>query len=442
MHHFIRKMEKESKKVAFYTLGCKLNFSETSTLARQFTEGGYQKVSHDEAADIYVINTCSVTEHADKKCRQAIRKFVKQAPGAVIAVTGCYAQLKPEEVANIDGVKLVMGAAEKGELYTKVVELVEENRSIPEIHSCEIKTVENFFKAYSMGDRTRSFLKVQDGCDYHCSYCTIPLARGKSRNIPIGELVKQAEEIAANGIKEIVLTGVNIGDFGKTTNESFINLIRALDSVEGIERYRISSIEPNLLTDEVIEFCAQSTKFLPHFHIPLQSGTNKILGLMRRRYRREVFEDRIQKVRSIIPNPFFGIDVIVGFPGETEEDFVDTYQFLERLEPAFLHIFPYSERANTPTVLMDEKVKDSDITDRAHRLGQLCEKLHHQYYEKSVGGEGLVLFESTKRKGKMFGFSERYIKVELPYDETLVNQLVQVKYESLSSEGHMIGERI
>lgn len=435
-------MEKESKKVAFYTLGCKLNFSETSTLARQFTEGGYQKVQHHEAADIYVINTCSVTEHADKKCRQAIRKFVKQSPGAVIAVTGCYAQLKPEEVANIDGVKLVMGAAEKGELYKRVVEIVEENSSIPEVHSCEITQVDNFFKAYSMGDRTRSFLKVQDGCDYRCSYCTIPLARGKSRNIPIDELVKQAEEIAANGIKEIVLTGVNIGDFGKTTGESFFDLVRQLDAVEGIERYRISSIEPNLLTDEVIGFCAQSAKFLPHFHIPLQSGTNKILGLMRRRYRREVFEDRLAKVRSAIPNPFFGIDVIVGFPGETEEDFMDTYQFLERLEPAFLHVFPYSERANTPTVFMEDKVKDSDITDRANRLGLLCEKLHRQFYEKNVGGEGLVLFESTKRNGKMYGFSERYIKVEIPYNEKLVNQLARVKYVSLSPDGHMVGELI
>lgn len=433
-------MEKESKKVAFYTLGCKLNFSETSTLARQFTEGGYQKVSHHEAADIYVINTCSVTEHADKKCRQAIRKFVKQSPGAVIAVTGCYAQLKPEEVANIDGVKLVMGAAEKGELYKRVVEIVAENSSTPEVHSCEIAQVDNFFKAYSMGDRTRSFLKVQDGCDYRCSYCTIPLARGKSRNIPIAELVTQAQEIAASGIKEVVLTGVNIGDFGRTTGESFLELIRQLDTVPGIERYRISSIEPNLLTDQVIEFCAQSAKFMPHFHIPLQSGTNKVLGLMRRRYRREVFEDRLAKVRALIPNPFFGIDVIVGFPGETEEDFLDTYQFLERLQPAFLHVFPYSERANTPTVFMEGKVKDSDITDRAHRLGLLCDQLHRQYYERSVGNEGLVLFESANRKGKMYGFSERYIKVEVSYDGQLVNQLVPVRYASLSPEGHMVGK--
>lgn len=435
-------MQKESKKVAFYTLGCKLNFSETSTLARQFEDGGYQKVSHHDAADIYVINTCSVTEHADKKCRQAIRKFVKQSPGAVIAVTGCYAQLKPEEVANIDGVKLVLGAAEKGDLYSKVVELSGQQESTPEIHSCEIKMVDNFFKAYSLGDRTRSFLKVQDGCDYRCSYCTIPLARGKSRNVPIAELVVQAQEIAASGIKEVVLTGVNIGDFGKSTNESFLDLVRQLDTVEGIERYRISSIEPNLLTDEVIEHCAQSTKFLPHFHIPLQSGTNKILGLMRRRYRREVFESRIEKVRSVIDNPFLGIDVIVGFPGETEEDFLDTYQFLERLEPAFLHIFPYSERPNTPTVFMEEKVKDSDITDRAHRLGQLCEKLHRQYYEKNVGGEGLVLFESSRKNGKMFGYSERYIRVEVPYDKSLVTQLAKVKYLELSPDGNMVGELI
>lgn len=433
-------MQTKNRKVAFYTLGCKLNFSETSTLARQFLDGGYEKVSHHSTADIYVINTCSVTEHADKKCRQAIRKFVKQSPGAIIAVTGCYAQLKPEEVANIDGVKLVVGAAEKGDLYQKVEEIMLHNHASAEVHSCEIKTVDNFFKAYSLGDRTRSFLKVQDGCDYKCTYCTIPLARGKSRNIPIEELVKQANEIAANGVKEVILTGVNIGDFGKTTGETFVDLIKALDEVQGIERYRISSIEPNLLTDEVIEFCAQSSKFLPHFHIPLQAGTNKILGLMRRRYRREIFENRLQKVRSVIESPFFGIDVIVGFPGETEEDFQDTYNFLERLAPSFLHIFPYSERPNTPTVFMEGKVKDSEITHRAHKLGQLCETLHQNFYKKNIGNEGLVLFESTNRNGKMFGFSERYIKVEVPYDKKLINQIARVKYISIAPDGNMIGE--
>lgn len=435
-------MQKESKKVAFYTLGCKLNFSETSTLARQFHEGGYQKVSHHDAADIYVINTCSVTEHADKKCRQAIRKFVKQSPGAIIAVTGCYAQLKPEEVANIDGVKLVLGAAEKGELYQKVDELLGQNYSKPEIHSCEIKSVDNFFRAYSLGDRTRSFLKVQDGCDYRCSYCTIPLARGKSRNVSITDLVKQANEIADNGVREVILTGVNIGDFGKTTGESFINLIKALDAVNGIERYRISSIEPNLLTDEVIDFCAQSSKFLPHFHIPLQAGTNKILGLMRRRYRREIFENRLMQVRSRIENPFFGIDVIVGFPGETEDDFQETYQFLEALQPAFLHVFPYSERPNTPTVFMEGKVKDADITSRAHRLGLLCEKLHRQYYERSIGNTGRVLFESSNKNGKMVGFSERYIKVEAPYNRSLINKVATVKYLSVADNGNMLAELI
>lgn len=435
-------MQNVSKKVAFYTLGCKLNFSETSTLARQFQEGGFQKVSHHDTADIYVINTCSVTEHADKKCRQAIRKFVKQSPGAVIAVTGCYAQLKPEEIANIDGVKLVLGAAEKGELYAKVNELIAQNQATPEVHSCEIKTVSNFFKAYSMGDRTRSFLKVQDGCDYRCTYCTIPLARGKSRNIPVADLIAQANEIASNGIKEIVLTGVNIGDFGKSTNESFFDLIRELDKVDGIERYRISSIEPNLLTDEVIAFCASSSKFLPHFHIPLQAGTNKVLGLMRRRYRRETFENRIEKVRSMIANPFFGIDVIVGFPGETEEDFLETYTFLEQLAPAFLHVFPYSERPNTPTVFMEGKVRDSEITSRAQRLGLLCEKLHRQFYENAIGSEGTVLFESTRRNEKMFGFSERYIKVEVPYSKNLINQLARVRYTGISPEGNMIAELI
>lgn len=435
-------MQTKNKKVAFYTLGCKLNFSETSTLARQFLDGGYEKVSHHSAADIYVINTCSVTEHADKKCRQAIRKFVKQSPGAVIAVTGCYAQLKPEEIANIDGVKLVLGAAEKGGLYQKVEEIMGQNQTSAEVHSCEIKMVDNFFKAYSLGDRTRSFLKVQDGCDYKCTYCTIPLARGKSRNVPITELTKQAEEIAAKGVKEVILTGVNIGDFGKTTGESFIDLIKSLDMVEGIERYRISSIEPNLLTDEVIAFCAQSNKFLPHFHIPLQAGTNKILGLMRRRYRREIFEDRIRQVRTMIKNPFFGIDVIVGFPGETEEDFQETYNFLQRLEPGFLHVFPYSERPNTPTIFMEGKVKDSDITDRAHRLGLLCEQLHRKFYEKNVGEEGEVLFESSNKNGRMFGFSERYIKVELPYNKNLINKIVKVRFTGISSDGNMTGELI
>ena len=432
-------MQKRIKKVAFYTLGCKLNFSETSTLSRQFLEGGYEKVSHHGAADIYVINTCSVTEHADKKCRQAIRKFIKQSPGAIIAVTGCYAQLKPEEIANIDGVKLVLGAAEKGQLYSKVQELLVHNQGEPEIHSCEIKKVDGFFKAYSLGDRTRSFLKVQDGCDYRCSYCTIPLARGKSRNIPIAELVDQAHDIAKNGIKEVVLTGVNIGDFGKSTGESFVDLIRALDKVDGIERYRISSIEPNLLTDEVIEFCAQSAKFLPHFHIPLQAGTNKILGLMRRRYRREIFQDRLEKVRSAIENPFFGIDVIVGFPGETDDDFEDTYKFLADLNPGFLHVFPYSERPNTPTIFMDGKVKDSDITKRAQRLGELCDRLHRQYYENSIGKEGHVLFESTNKNGKMVGFSERYIRVEVPYDKALINKVAKVRYLSIADNGNMIG---
>ena len=428
-------MKNENKTIAFYTLGCKLNFSETSTLARSFVNSGFKVVPASHAADVYLINTCSVTESADKKCRQAIRKFIKQSPTAIIAVTGCYAQLKPDAIAAIEGVDLVVGADLKG----NVVELVNNIREKgnPRIFSCEINEVDSFFQAFSSGDRTRSFLKVQDGCDYKCSYCTIPMARGKSRNIPINDILREAEQIAASGIKEVVLTGVNIGDFGKTTGESFFDLVKALDKVEGIERYRISSIEPNLLTDELIEYVAQSAKFLPHFHIPLQSGSNRILGLMRRRYKREVFASRLEHIRKLMPNAFIGVDVIVGFPGETEEDFNDSYNFLESLSPSYLHVFPYSERPNTPTASMDGKVNPSVINSRVNRLNKLCQLLHTNFYKKNIGKTANVLFESSKHGNMMHGFTENYIKVEVPYQKNLCNIVISVKLIELADSGNM-----
>ena len=419
-----------SKKVAFHTLGCKLNFSESSTFAREFEENGYQRVPSTAPADVYVINTCSVTENADKKCRYAIRKLITQSPGAKFVVTGCYAQLKPEEVAAIPGVNLVIGAAEKGNLFQLLKNLNEDSK--PEILSCDIDSVENIFPAYSSSDRTRSFLKVQDGCDYHCSYCTIPLARGKSRNLTINEIVTEAREIAKKGIKEIILTGVNIGDFGKTTGESFLALITALDSLDGVDRYRISSIEPNLLTSEIIDFVAHSQKFLPHFHIPLQSGSDKILGLMRRRYKRELFAEKIHTIKAAMPQAFLGIDIIVGFPGETEKEFLESYTLLEDLNVSFLHIFPYSVRQNTPAELMEPKVSPKDLLDRTQRLKQLSDRLHRKFYLESIGQSEMVLFEGKKKGDRMHGYTGNYILVEIPYNKDLTNKTVLVKITGIS----------
>lgn len=423
-------MPTSSKKVAFLTLGCKLNFSESSTFAREFEDNGYQRVPDTMAADVYVINTCSVTEHADKKCRNSIRRLITQSPNAKVIVTGCYAQLKPEEVASIPGVNLVVGASEKGNLF-KLLESLHED-STPEIISCDIESVEKIFPAYSSSDRTRSFLKIQDGCDYHCSYCTIPLARGKSRNLTIQEITAEARQIAGKGIKEIILTGVNIGDFGKTTGESFFMLLKALENVEGIERYRISSIEPNLLTKEIIEFVAQSKKFLPHFHIPLQSGSNKILGLMRRRYTRELFADKIHQVRKAMPHAFLGIDIIVGFPGETEEDFMESYSLLEELNVTFLHIFPYSARPNTPAALMEQKISTKAITERTHRLKQLSDKLHREFYCDNLGRTESVLFERRKKGDRMRGYTGNYILVEVPFNKDLTNEIVSVRITGIA----------
>ena len=413
------------RRVSFHTLGCKLNFSESSTLARLFEEGGFERVGVNDAADICVINSCSVTEHADKKCRNIIRKLHRRNPEAIIAVTGCYAQLKPQEIAEIEGVDIVLGNNDKADLYKRVVELSQ--RGATEVYSCHCDKITRFFAAFSSGDRTRSFLKVQDGCDYKCAYCTIHYARGSSRNIPIADIVEQARQVAASGLKEIVITGVNTGDFGRTTGEKMIDLLRALNDVEGIERYRISSIEPNLITDEIIEFCAASPKFQHHFHIPLQSGSDHILGLMRRRYTSAKFADRIEKIRSLMPDAFIGIDVITGFPGETEEDFQQTYDLLARLRPAFLHIFPFSERPGTPAVDMPNKVPSYISTQRVARLEELCRELHYEFCAQGVGTEDDVLFESTVRGGMMFGYTGNYRRVKAPYRKEMINQICRVR---------------
>ena len=406
--------------VAFVTLGCKLNYAETSTMARSFEERGFTRVEATKPADIYVINTCSVTEHADKKCRNIIRRLHKVNPAARIVVTGCYAQLKPEEIAALEGVYAVLGAKDKGRTVDVAVD------GPGGIYNTPRSDARGFMGAYSTGERTRSFLKVQDGCDYFCTYCTVPLARGASRNIPIAELTAQARSIAAAGVKEVVLTGVNTGDFGRSTGESFLDLLKALDKVDGIERYRISSIEPNLLTDEIVDWIASGTKFLPHFHIPLQSGCDKTLAAMHRRYDTQFFADKIAYIRSRMDNVFFGIDVIVGFPGETEEDFLETYHFLERIAPAFIHIFPYSRRAGTVAASMKPQVQECVKTKRVQMLEELCERLHTKFCKNNEGRSEKVLFESTDKGGKMFGYTRNYIKVERPYDSTLIGQVVDV----------------
>ncbi len=411
------------KTVAFVTLGCKLNFSETSTIAQHFIESGYEKVAQSKSADVYVINTCSVTEHADKKCRQAIRKLHKQNPDAIIAVTGCYAQLKPEEIMDIEGVDLVVGADRKGDVFQLVSE-ISAKQGTARSYSCAINEVESIFPAYSSGERTRSFLKVQDGCNYHCSYCTIPLARGKSRNLPIATLVDEAKAIASKGIKEIVLTGVNTGDFGRTTGEDFLDLLKALDKVDGIERYRISSIEPNLLREDIIEWIASGTKFQNHFHIPLQCGSDAVLKVMRRRYNTAMFAQKIDMVRRIMGDVFFGIDVIVGFPGETDEEFEKCYNFLkDTIRPAFIHVFPYSRRANTPAAQMPDQVHEATKTARVEALTKLSDQLHEEYIARHKGTEQEVLFESTQKGGMMYGYTGNYIRVERPYDKSKIGEI-------------------
>lgn len=423
----------DSKKILFHTLGCKLNFSETSTLAREFEGSGFSRiVNKGDIADIHIINSCSVTDNADKKCRYLIRKIHRENPSAIIAVTGCYAQLKPQEVSNIEGVDIVVGNNSKGDLINHVKQIATKgNKSI---FSCDSNEITSFFSSFSSGDRTRAFLKVQDGCNYMCSYCTIPLARGSSRNITVSELVSQAHDISCKGIKEIVLTGVNIGDFGRSTNESFLDLIKGLDSVEGILRYRISSIEPNLLSDEVLAFVSSSDKFQPHYHIPLQAGSNEILRLMRRRYTVEQFFDKINLLRGGMSNVFIGIDVIVGFPGETDELFEKSYRFLESLSPSFLHVFPYSERANTDASSYPNSVPIHDRHMRVQRLMALSDTLHKRFCERFIGQQVEVLVEGFRKGGIMYGYTSSYLKVELPYCKELINTIVLVLVKEIDDK--------
>lgn len=413
------------KKAVYYTLGCKLNFSETSTIAKMLKEAGVRTIRKGEKADICVINTCSVTETADKKCRQAIHKLTKEHPGAFVIVTGCYAQLKPGQVADIEGVDLVLGAEQKGHLFDYIhsLEKLEKGTS----HTSSFKDIHSFSPSCSKGDRTRYFLKVQDGCDYFCSYCTIPFARGRSRNGKIEDLVAQANQAANEGGKEIVITGVNIGDFGRSTGETFYELVKALDQVKGIERYRISSIEPNLLTDEIIEYVAQSRAFMPHFHIPLQSGSNDVLKLMRRRYNTELFASKIAKIRSIMPDAFIGVDVIVGTRGETPEFFEDAYQFIEQLDVTQLHVFSYSERPGTQALKIDYIVSPEEKHQRSQRLLALSDQKTVAFYAKHIGQEAKVLLEKPKPDMPMHGFTDNYIRVEVDADHSLDNHIVKVK---------------
>ena len=425
--HFVAKVQKKQgmKRIAFITLGCKLNYAETSTYERELLREGFEAVSWNKGADVFVVNTCTVTEHSDKKSRNIIRKLHRQNPEALIYVTGCSAQLRRADYEAIEGVKRVFGATEKSAIVPSILSDVRGSE-------CCGQGIGTFFPAYSSGERTRSFLKVQDGCDYKCHYCTVPYARGESRNIPIREIIPQAEAIAAEGIKEIVLTGVNTGDFGRTTGESFFELIKQLNNVEGIERYRISSIEPNLLTEEMIDWITSGSKFLPHYHIPLQSGCDTILREMGRRYDTAAFARKIQYIRERSEvqgglKVFFGIDVIVGFPGETDELFEETYTFLrDVVRPAFIHIFPYSRRAGTPAAARKDQVQDSVKTQRVQRLESLCQELHEEFMQQHKGMKAQVLFESTDRKGMMEGYTENYIRASQPFDPEKIGKIVEV----------------
>ncbi|MBU3663581.1 MAG: tRNA (N(6)-L-threonylcarbamoyladenosine(37)-C(2))-methylthiotransferase MtaB [Bacteroidetes bacterium] len=421
-----------SKSVAFYTLGCKLNFSETSTIGRTLVNEGYQKVQFQEGADVYVINTCSVTDNADKKCKRIVKEALRHNPNAFVAIIGCYAQLKPHEIANIEGVDLVLGAAEKfnihehiGDGFKKDVALVKEGK---------IKEVLDYHSSYSIGDRTRTFLKVQDGCDYFCSFCTIPLARGKSRSDSIANVVKQAEEIVAQGIKEIVLTGVNTGDFGQGTSENFYQLLQALDQVKGLERLRISSIEPNLLTNEIIEFVATSKRIVPHFHIPLQSGSDTLLQSMRRKYLTELYTSRVNYIKALMPHCCIGVDVIVGFPGESDALFLETYNYLNDLPISYLHVFTYSERVNTTAYKLPEKVNMSKRADRSKMLHILSDKKRRAFYMEHLDQNYPVLWEAENNNEEMYGFTSNYIKVKTTYDPALVNEITNVQLKEIDAE--------
>jgi threonylcarbamoyladenosine tRNA methylthiotransferase MtaB len=428
-------MESEKKKVAFHTLGCKLNFAETSTISRSFPQEKFERVPANAKADIYVINTCSVTDAADKKCRQAIKKFITLSPDAFIAVVGCYAQVNPQEISSIPGVDLVLGTNEKFDISEYISTL--NKKQSPEIHSCGLASNDTYNSSFSMGDRTRSFLKVQDGCDYGCSYCTIPIARGKSRNPEIASLMREAEQIAGQGVKEIVITGVNIGDFGKSTGDTFTNLLKELVKVRGIERFRISSIEPNLLTDELIEMTSVNGKILPHFHIPLQSGCDKILRLMRRRYTRDIFASRITKVLGKIPYAGIGADVIVGFPGESDSDFEDTYSFLEAIPLSYLHVFTFSERPGTVAANLAEKVPYLEKEKRSKQLIALSKKKNTIFNKLNIGQITNVLFEKTFSDGLITGFTSNYIRVQYPWDSKLAGEIKKVKLNDISASGKM-----
>jgi MiaB-like protein len=428
-----------TKKVAFYTLGCKLNFAETATIARSFENEGYDKVDFEEVADIYVINTCSVTDNADKQFKQIVRKALKNNQNAFIAAIGCYAQLKPEELIAVDGVDLVLGAKEKFNITQYVDDLTKLNEG--QVHSCDINEADFYVSSYSTGDRTRAFLKIQDGCDYKCTYCTIPMARGISRSDTIDNILKNAQEISKKNIKEIVLTGVNIGDYGKGEfgnkkhEHTFLELVQALDAVQGIERLRISSIEPNLLKDETIDFVANSRTFVPHFHIPLQSGSNEILKKMKRRYLRELYQNRVNKIREVMPDACIGVDVIVGFPGETDEHFLETYHFLNELDISYLHVFTYSERDNTEAIEMEGVVPADVRAKRSRMLRGLSAKKRNYFYTNQLGTEHTVLFEADNKKGFMHGFTENYVKVKTEWNPDLINTLHKVKLTKIDSDG-------
>ncbi|MDY8137226.1 tRNA (N(6)-L-threonylcarbamoyladenosine(37)-C(2))-methylthiotransferase MtaB [Aquimarina sp. 2201CG5-10] len=427
------------KKVAFYTLGCKLNFSETSTIARNFKDEGFDRVDFSEDADIYVINTCSVTENADKRFKTIVKQAQKVNPDAFVAAVGCYAQLKPEELASVDGVDLVLGATEKFKITDYIHDL--SKNDFGEVHSCEIEDADFYVGSYSIGDRTRAFLKVQDGCDYKCTYCTIPLARGISRSDTLENVLKNAKEISEKGIKEIVLTGVNIGDYGKGEfgnkkhEHTFFELVQALDMVEGIERLRISSIEPNLLKNETIDYVSQSRTFVPHFHIPLQSGSDEILKMMRRRYLSDLYVDRVKKIKEVMPHACIGVDVIVGFPGETDDYFLDTYNFLSELDISYLHVFTYSERDNTVAANLEGVIPSDVRKKRSKMLRGLSVKKRRAFYESQIGTQRTVLFESENKEGYIHGFTENYVKVKMPWNPSYVNTLHTVKLTEIDEDG-------
>lgn len=426
------------KTVSFYTLGCKLNFSETSAISRNFEEEGFQKIPFEDPADVVVVNTCSVTENADKKCKKIVKDIKKKSPDSFIIIIGCFAQLKPTEISTIPGVNAVLGANEK----FKITELLDsfDAKEEVKVFSSDIDVVEDFHTSFSINDRTRTFLKVQDGCDYNCSFCTIPLARGKSRSDTISNIVKTAEKIAATSVKEIVLTGVNIGDFGiigEDRTATFLDLIQALDEVEGIERIRISSIEPNLLKDDIIEFVSKSKRFVPHFHIPLQSGNDEILKSMRRRYKSNLYQDRVKKIKELMPHCCIGVDVIVGFPGETDQHFKTTMDFLNELDVSYFHVFSYSERDNTLAKELPGKVFLNKKTERSKLLRSLSHKKRHRFYESQINSNHSVLFESKDSDGFMEGFTENYVKVKIPYREDFKNQLKEVKLTGLNVDGEV-----